>query len=86
MPVEIGGKRFYRTSEICSKACISRATLFRWIKTGIVKNRLRDRRGWRLFTEEDVQKLQAEVGKIEAEETSMAQEVKILKIAGETRQ
>jgi len=76
MPVEIGGKRFYRTSEICSKARISRATLFRWIKTGIVKNRLRDRRGWRLFTEEDVQKLQAEVGKIEAEETSPVREAK----------
>ena len=72
MPVEIGGKRFYRTSEICSKTRISRATLFRWIKTGIVKNRLRDRRGWRLFTEEDVRKLQAEVGKIEEEETSLA--------------
>ena len=75
MPIEIRGERFYRTSEICSKACISRATLFRWIKTGILKNRLRDRRGWRLFTEEDVQKLQAEVGKIEAEEISPAQEV-----------
>ena len=76
MPVEINGQWYYRTSEICSKARISRATLFRWIKTGIVKNRLRDRRGWRLFTEEDVQKLQVEVGKIEAEETSPAQEAK----------
>ncbi len=70
MPVEINGQWYYRTSEICSKAHISRATLFRWIKTGIVKNRLRDRRGWRLFTEKDVQKLQAEAGRIEVEETS----------------
>ena len=76
MPVEIGGKRYYRTCELCSKACISRATLFRWIKAGIIESRLRDRRGWRLFTEEDMQKLQAEAGKIEVEETSVAQDVK----------
>ncbi|HEY51721.1 MAG TPA: MerR family transcriptional regulator [Dehalococcoidia bacterium] len=71
MPVEISGQRYYRTSEICLKASISRATLFRWIKSGIVKNQLRDRRGWRLFTEEDVQKLQAEVGKIESEDDEL---------------
>lgn len=76
MPVEINGQWYYRTSEICSKARISRATLFRWIKTGIVKSRLRDRRGWRLFTEKDVQKLQAEAGKIEVEETSPVREAK----------
>jgi DNA-binding transcriptional MerR regulator len=71
MPIEISGQKYYRTSEICSKASISRATLFRWIKRGIIKNQLRDRRGWRLFTEEDVQKLQAEVEKIEAEDDDL---------------
>lgn len=35
---------------------ISRATFFRWIKDGTIKDVLnKDRRGWRLFTEEDIE-------------------------------
>jgi len=59
MPREIDGKRYYETTEVCEKVRISRPTLFRWLKLH------RDRRGWRLFTEEDLNKIQAEARRIE---------------------
>jgi predicted site-specific integrase-resolvase len=64
MPLEIDGCRYYRTLEVCSKANISRATLFRWLKSGILDKRLKDRRGWGLFTEEDIEKIRIEAKKI----------------------
>ena len=61
MQLEIDGEVFYRTREACKMAGISRATLFRWISTGIVEDTaLKDRRGWRLFSECDVNRLKAE--------------------------
>ena len=53
------------------KTGISRATLFRWLKTSVLKNSYRDRRGWRLFTEDDLNKIQAEVNRVEAQDTSL---------------
>jgi hypothetical protein len=61
MPVEIRGKRYYRTNEAVKMAGVSKSTLFRWIDTGIFKDDLvRDRRGWRLFSHEDVARLKKE--------------------------
>ncbi len=55
MAVTIDGKTYYRTQEACKKTGISRATIFRWIKNGIIKDvECKDRRGWRLFSEEDI--------------------------------
>ena len=68
MPVEIAGQRYYRTSEACAKARVSRATLFRWLKAGILPKSHRDRRGWRLFTEDDVNAILAESNKVEVED------------------
>jgi len=68
MPIEINGQRYYRTSEACQKTGISRATLFRWLKEGILEKSHRDRRGWRMFTESDLNKIQAEAGQINIEE------------------
>ena len=53
------------------KTGISRATLFRWIKTGVLKKSYRDRRGWRLFTDDDLNKMKAEVNRVEIEDTSL---------------
>jgi len=53
------------------KTGISRATLFRWLKAGVLSKSYRDRRGWRLFTEDDLKKIQAEANKVEAEDTSL---------------
>jgi DNA-binding transcriptional MerR regulator len=60
MAVEINGKTYYRTAEMCAKAGISRATLFRWLKAGVLKKTYRDRRGWRMFTENDLNTMRAE--------------------------
>ena len=60
MAVEINGKTYYRTAEICAKAGISRATLFRWLKAGVLKKTYRDRRGWRMFTENDLNTMRSE--------------------------
>ncbi len=61
MTKEINGKTYYLTSEACEIAGISRGTLFRWIRVGIIDDvGLKDRNGWRLFTEAEVKKLKAE--------------------------
>ena len=67
MAIEINGKTYYRTAEICQKAGISRATLFRWLKAGVLKKTFRDRRGWRMFTEKDLESMRAEAEMIKVE-------------------
>ena len=65
MPKEIDGIIYYETSEICAMVGISRPTLFRWLKSGILEKMYKDRRGWRLFTVEDLTKIRAAVDKVE---------------------
>jgi excisionase family DNA binding protein len=61
MPVEISDKDYYRTSEVCQIVGIGRTTLLRWIKEGIImETEYRDRRGWRLFSEDEICTLKAE--------------------------
>jgi predicted site-specific integrase-resolvase len=65
MPVSINDKTYFRTSEVCQIARISRSTLLRWLKEeNLDIPDYRDRRSWRLFTEEDVNKLTSEANKI----------------------
>ena len=65
MPVSINDKTFYRTSEVCQIAHISRSTLLRWLKEeNLDIPDYRDRRSWRLFTQEDVNKLSSEANRI----------------------
>ena len=63
MPIEIDRKVYYWTLEVCRNARISRSTLLRWLRQGIIKEPLRDRRGYRIFSEADLKKINAEVGK-----------------------
>jgi len=65
--INIDGKQYYGTSEICQTAGISRATLFRWLKAGLLQKSYKNRRGWRMFTEEDMVKIKSEARKIEVE-------------------
>ncbi len=67
MPLKLDGQIYYRTSEVCRETGISRATLFRWISQGILTRLLGDRRGWRLFTETDLNIIKAEVKRVEVE-------------------
>ena len=65
MPIEIDNQLFYSTTETCEKMGISRATLYRWLQKGLINKQRKDRRGWRLFTEDDLFKIQAEIRRID---------------------
>jgi len=58
-------QKYYRTSEICKLASVSRTTLWRWIKAGVlVDSAKRDRRGWRLFSEYDLETIKDEAQRV----------------------
>ena len=65
MPVSVNGKNYYRTAEVYRLIGISRNTLYRWLDHGVLgESELRDRRGWRLFTECDIEMLKSETERI----------------------
>jgi len=67
MAVKVNGQTYYRTAEVCRMVGISRTTLFRWLKEDTFKEaQYRDRRGWRLFTEDEIDRLKAEANHITA--------------------
>jgi len=48
MLVVINGQTHYRTADVCRMVGISRSTLFRWSKEGIVSDA--EYRGWRSWS------------------------------------
>jgi predicted site-specific integrase-resolvase len=65
MPVVYNQQRYYRTSEICQAAGVSRTTLWRWVKAGVLDyTAKRDRRGWRLFTDADLKTIKDEAQRV----------------------
>ena len=65
MSIILNGKTYYRTAEACQMAGISKNTFLRWVREGrIPDTEYRDRRGWRLFGEEELQMLRIEVNTI----------------------
>ena len=65
MAIRINSQTYYRTSEACQGAGISRATLFRWLRAGILKDVVfRDRKGWRLFTQDDIDRIKSEATRV----------------------
>jgi len=66
MPVKLNGRIYYRTAETCQMVGIGKSTLFRWIRQSIVKDaEYRDRKGWRLFAEDELLSLKSETNKIQ---------------------
>jgi len=47
----------YRTDEAARRIGCSRSTLLRWFREGRVADVGRDRRGWRVFTEQDIARI-----------------------------
>jgi excisionase family DNA binding protein len=65
MPIMINGETCYRTKEACRVVGISRSTLLRWLRSGIIKDAsYRDRRGWRLFAEADIRRIETEANRV----------------------
>jgi len=49
-------KRF-KTKDICKRFDISKATLFRWERDGLISNVGRDWRNWRLYSEHNMNEI-----------------------------
>jgi len=65
MPITVNRETYYRTAEVCRTVGISRSTFFRWLRQGSLADAKNvDRRGWRLFTKADIDRLKAEVNQI----------------------
>ncbi len=50
-------KKTYSTAEVASLANVHRDTLLRWLRQKLVKEPGRDRKGWRVFSEEEARKI-----------------------------
>ncbi len=65
MTLIVDGQTYYRTAEVYRTIGISRNTLYRWLQHGVLgEYGRRDRRGWRLFTQDEVDTLKTETGRI----------------------
>ena len=65
MPTKINGQTYYRTAEVCRTIGIGKNTLYRWLEHGVLgEHERRDRRGWRIFTQDEVDKLKAEADRV----------------------
>jgi len=65
MPVIVKGQTYFRTAEVCRMVGINRTTLFRWLKEDrFPEAACRDRRGWRLFSGEEIDGLKTEANRI----------------------
>jgi predicted site-specific integrase-resolvase len=62
MAILVNNETYYRTTDVCRIVGISRNTLFRWTKTGRFGEETRDWRGWRLFTQSQLEQLKAITG------------------------
>ena len=55
MPVVIRGQTYYRTAEVYRMLGVCRTTLYRWLQKGVFgETEHRDARGWRLFTQDEI--------------------------------
>ena len=56
---------YYTVNEVCSRLGISKSTLSRWLKKYPDSDaQYRDRNGWRLYTEDEVERLNREINKL----------------------
>jgi excisionase family DNA binding protein len=66
MPLKIDGRIYYRTAEVCQIVGIGKSTLFRWIRQSTIRDaEYRDRKGWRLFTEDELLHLKWETSRVQ---------------------
>lgn len=65
MPMVVNNTKLYRIGEALKAASLSRATYFRWLKTGRLREtQFKDRNGRRLFTEAELQTLVSEAKRL----------------------
>jgi len=49
--------RRYSTREVADKVGISKETLLRWLRAGKITEPDRDRNGWRIFSEDEIEEI-----------------------------
>ena len=77
MTVMIDGQTYYRTAEVFRMIGISRNTLYRWLQKDILRGiEHRDSRGWRLFTRDEIDKLNTAINCITRIERKVASEAR----------
>ena len=54
---DVSKRKMYKTNEVCEMFDISRATLFRWEREGLITGPPRDWRTWRLYTVENIEQI-----------------------------
>ena len=65
MPITVNGQTYYRTAEVCRIVGITKNTFYRWVREGLFPDvEARDRRGWRLFTKDELDRVKAEANRI----------------------
>ena len=52
-----GLSKYYSTKEVLKRIGVSRNTLFLWLKKGKIKEVIRDRNGYRLFSDDDIKRI-----------------------------
>jgi len=57
-PKYISGEAGFKAYQICDLFDISKATLFRWERGGVIKQPARDWRNWRLYTRKNVDEIE----------------------------
>ncbi len=55
--LESNSKKRYKTIEVCKLFDVSRATLFRWEREGLISGPPRDWRNWRVYTTQNIQEI-----------------------------
>ena len=50
-------KKWYKTNQVCELFDVSRATLFRWEREGLIAGPPRDWRNWRLYSQDHVEQI-----------------------------
>jgi predicted site-specific integrase-resolvase len=65
VPIVVNDTKLYRIGEALSTASLIRATYFRWLKVGRIREtQFKDRNGRRLFTEAELQTLVSEAKRL----------------------
>ncbi len=65
MPLTLSSRTYYRAAEACKIAGTNRITFLGWVRDGKFPDvEHRDRKGWRLFTVDDIDRLRAEVNQV----------------------
>lgn len=56
--VQANSRKRYKTIEVCERFDVSRATLFRWEREGLISGPSRDWRNWRLYTAQQIKEIE----------------------------